>query len=304
MLNMILQNCSQRNISLANFTTNSAFEVREIMSNTLVNFEFILAEEDGNTINHMFLSSINIVEEMNATAHNISEALKLYTEKIEKTENPEQILEDFETLKKTVLAVLYRTVEKTVKVHPIWASMTLCIMFLPGSIFMVVFIGYICQGNILEVGFLGAVCVFLLAFCFPIGVIVSPICQAIMILIGSNEVIGTFEMLTGMAIGLEAFFESAPQIVLQLYIIFHTSSYSATQMVSILLSLIMLTKTTIMFELLDESDRPCRTILIYLLIQIPIYTLSVFFRLGSISLSCIIFGYWTFLPMILLLCIL
>merc|ERR1711942_71445 len=41
----------------------------------------------------------------------------------------------------------------------------------------------------------------------------------------------------------------------------------------------------------------------YLLIQIPIYACSAYFRLGSFSLSCIFFSYWTIIPMLLIVCI-
>ena len=42
----------------------------------------------------------------------------------------------------------------------------------------------------------------------------------------------------------------------------------------------------------------------YLLIAIPLYATSAFFRLGSISLSCIFFGYWAVIPLLLLFAVL
>ena len=71
----------------------------------------------------------------------------------------------------------------------------------------------------------------------------------------------------------------------------------------------MLTKTTTEFELMEDSDPDersnlsCKTKVMYLLIQIPIYACSAYFRLGSFSLSCVFFGYWTIIPMLLLLVI-
>ena len=68
--------------------------------------------------------------------------------------------------------------------------------------------------------------------------------------------------------------------------------------------MVMLTKTTIMFELIEDHDNPssrsCMDTLRYLLVMIPLYTFSAVFRLGTISLSSVFFGYWTVLPILVL----
>merc|ERR1719312_901584 len=68
-----------------------------------------------------------------------------------------------------------------------------------------------------------------------------------------------------------------------------------------------LIRTTAMLELINhekkKKGRTCTDSLFYLLLTIPLYTCSAYSRLGSLSLSCIFFGYWTVLPVLILACI-
>ena len=142
----------------------------------------------------------------------------------------------------------------------------------------------------------------LLTFCFPLGILFTPTCQALAVLTGSDGLFTLIETLTEWATGFEAFFESAPQIILQLYIIFKSGIVSTTQLVSIMFSIIMLGKTTVMYDLMG-TERTCMTLAFFLL-HLPLYAGSGFFRLGGITMSLVFFGYWTIIPIFVLFCIL
>ena len=71
-------------------------------------------------------------------------------------------------------------------------------------------------------------------------------------------------------------------------------------MISIMLSLAMLTKTAIFFEMF-VTRKSWKLKLAYFTIHLPFYILSAYFRLGSIALSTIFFGVWSLVPLIVLL---
>ena len=48
------------------------------------------------------------------------------------------------------------------------------------------------------------------------------------------------------------------------------------------------------------SRRGVRNTLSYLILHLPLYLTSGYFRLGTLTLSCIFYGYWTILPVFLL----
>ena len=106
--------------------------------------------------------------------------------------------------------------------------------------------------------------------------------------------------MTELVVSFEAFLESAPQIILQLYIIFNTGIVSTTQIVSIILSLAILTKTAIFFGMW-RPNIAWKVKLPYLFIHAPFYIFSAYFRLGSLALSTIFFGFWTVIPVTLFL---
>ena len=59
----------------------------------------------------------------------------------------------------------------------------------------------------------------------------------------------TLVFVTEMTTALEAFFESGPQIIHQFYIVFAKKEITATQVISITLSLVMMAKTTVIISL-------------------------------------------------------
>ena len=99
-----------------------------------------------------------------------------------------------------------------------------------------------------------------------------------------------------MVSALEAFFESGPQIIHQLFIVCATKEISATQAISITISLLMLAKTTVMYDMMyNENGTGKRSIsqtIKYLLAILPLYISSVVFKAGSISIFFMFFGFY------------
>ena len=137
----------------------------------------------------------------------------------------------------------------------------------------------------------------LLTFCFPLGVLTSQICEIFIVSTNSEEMIKSIQYITETAAAFEAFLECAPQIILQSYIIFISGQVTTTQIVTILCSVIMFVKTTIMYEFVEKG---CGTKLCKLIGFLWIYFWSGYFRLGTIILSCIFFQFWTIIPVCIL----
>merc|ERR1712013_701057 len=154
------------------------------------------------------------------------------------------MLQLFEKLRESVLSAVYSTVQKIVKIHPIWAGMTVGLMFLPGVVFAPVALFacclICCEEELGSRAERVAVCFFLP----PVSL--SEFLQSWFIPPGTG---GATDWLTDIAVAFEAFLESAPQIMLQWYIVYHSGVMSSTQMISIFLSVVMLTKTAAMFEM-------------------------------------------------------
>ena len=63
-------------------------------------------------------------------------------------------------------------------------------------------------------------------------------------------------------------------------------------------SVFMLTKTTILYDLMYNSATEARKLfsastLTYVLAVLPLYLSSIVFKVGSISVFCMFFGWWT-----------
>lgn len=191
--------------------------------------------------------------------------------------------------------------------------MTLALMFAPGLVFglnafMIRMDDTRMVGN-LQIGKCGNIFIYYvlfpaLTFCFPFGVLFSQVSEIFVFPFGDEAMIAAIEYVTNMTIGFEAFLESAPQIILQMYIVFSSGIVSNTQIVSIIFSMVMLAKTTIMYDLMGTKKSSSIITVVYLLAHLPMYLCSGYFRLGTITLSCIFFGYWTILPIFLLFCFL
>ena len=120
----------------------------------------------------------------------------------------------------------------------------------------------------------------LLTFCFPLGMIMAQATEIYLLAIDDTELLKPIQFITNGAIGLEAFLESGPQTILQLYIIFDTKKIFFTQAAFILTSLVNLAKTAIMYDFLMYRNAMSTTDFVstisYLASVLPLYLFSVY----------------------------
>lgn len=117
-----------------------------------------------------------------------------------------------------------------------------------------------------------------------------------------------------LAVGGEAFFESGPQMVLQLFTIQYGYQTGPLQIATICLSFFLLAKTAVMVDLLyletngtkfENSWKICCIEIPIQKIQhvltvIPAYTTGIMFRIGALSITTAYLRYWSIIPIILL----
>ena len=204
-------------------------------------------------------------------------------------------------------------------IHPKWSTLTFVIMFAPGllvGIYALLTRGLKtvqnCPLDECPHWFQSSLLIlcFLMTFCFPIGALCVQAFELVIVNLAYRGYIKDYKMLialkhiTEMTTVLEAFFESGPQIVLQIYITCATREVTATQAVSIMISLIMLAKTTVVYDMMyNETGTGNRTFgqtSKYLLAILPLYATSAVFKAGSIALFCIFFGFYTSVLILLL----
>ena len=144
----------------------------------------------------------------------------------------------------------------------------------------------------------------LMSIAFPIGILATQVFECVILImayrspsIEYEKILENLAFVNAMVTAMEAFFESGPQIILQIYIICATRNITATQAISISFSLIMLAKTTIMYDMMynetGNGKRSFSQTMKYLLAILPLYISSVIFKTGSISLFTIFFGFYT-----------
>ena len=140
----------------------------------------------------------------------------------------------------------------------------------------------------------------LTTFKFPIGMLCSVTFKCLIVFMAycgfnvDNSILQTLVFITEMTTALEAFFESGPQIIHQLYIVFAKKQITATLATSITLTLVMMAKTTVMYDILyNETGTGIRSIsqtVMYVLAILPLYVSSVIFKTGSTAIFFMSFG--------------
>ena len=148
-----------------------------------------------------------------------------------------------------------------------------------------------------------------LTFVFPFGVLGIQAFEFVILLFQKcrknvvaeeeDDMKMTLNFISETSTALEAFLESAFQISLQICIICATKEASNIQIASISFSLIMLAKATIVYDLTytkGSADRPHWRTLIYIVSVLPVYACSTIFKIGSISISAMLWGHgvWLF----------
>ena len=192
--------------------------------------------------------------------------------------------------------------------HPVWACLTFAIMLGPGLIvcFYMVTSGFLKNITPIEqtpkwfqqkLFLLGMISTFI----FPIGVLLTQFFELFIIWLASintdpskrkeyDDMLKTIRFITQVEAAIEAFFESVPQLVLQTYIIAATKEATKTQIVTITFSMVMLAKTTILYDLMynstgvDRMERPLRTTAKYLVAVLPLYVTSAIFKVNTITI--------------------
>ena len=192
--------------------------------------------------------------------------------------------------------------------HPVWACLTFAIMLGPGLIvcFYMVTSGFLKNITPIEqtpkwfqqkLFLLGMISTFI----FPIGVLLTQFFELFVIWLASintdpskrkeyDDMLRTIRFITQVEAAIEAFFESVPQLVLQTYIIAATKEATKTQIITITFSMVMLAKTTILYDLMynstgvDRMERPLRTTAKYLVAVLPLYVTSAIFKVNTITI--------------------
>ena len=142
----------------------------------------------------------------------------------------------------------------------------------------------------------------LMIFIFPIGMLLTLVFESVIVFKAyrgfnvDEDMFKTLLFITEMATALEAFFESSPQIIHQIYIACATREVTVTQAISVTISMIMLAKTTVMYDMMynqrGTGTRSFRQTIKYLIAILPLYISSVAFKAGSIAIFCMFMGFY------------
>ena len=100
----------------------------------------------------------------------------------------------------------------------------------------------------------------------------------------------------------EAYFESVPQLILQIFSILKGYPSSGIQLVTIFTSALMIVKTGIQFDLKvdEEEGRGERDInYLYIIRIIPLYMSALFFRIAAVTFIATYLRYWSLIPILL-----
>ena len=167
------------------------------------------------------------------------------------------------------------------ELHETWGYIGLGITFLPGAIILLFVLPMLCfrlQKCSLKNILWGLLMVF--ACCtFPMSVLVGQFFGLFAV-----RKLENYERYITIATGVEAYFESAWQMVFQFYTIMYGYPVSNIQVVSILISFFLLANTSISVDTLDVNS-DCWTQFKHLMKSIPVYTCCIIFRISSLSLT-------------------
>ena len=141
--------------------------------------------------------------------------------------------------------------------------------------------------------------VVLCVFFFPVGVLSAQFWHIYALVTDDEDMIKQFEFVTTRMRGFEAFFESGPQLTLQMFIDFYTGSWTETQLASICFSLFTLSSTAVFSDMLFAKLKDVKTTLAYLASVLPLYFSSVVFKVGSLTFTIIYLRYYAIIPIVL-----
>ena len=189
-----------------------------------------------------------------------------------------------------------RTIERS---DPVWTAVGIGIVFLPGLLSIPLFF----TTAITNRSWKGALAALILSLFYPITLIVV---QLLMLLIactgrGGN---GKNKGIQGVAmtmVGLEAFWESFPQMVLQVCTLLYGYPITPIQRVTIITSFILLAKTSISYDMMmTTSDLTLNETVKHILKTMPCYFTTIVSRVLSISLTISYLRIWSIVPITIL----
>ena len=182
---------------------------------------------------------------------------------------------------------------------PLWTGIGIGIVFLPGLLSIPLFF----TTAITNRSWKGAIAALILSLFYPITLIVV---QLLMLLIactgrGGN---GKNKGIQGVAmtmVGLEAFWESFPQMVLQVCTLLYGYPITPIQRVTIITSFILLAKTSISYDMMmTTSDLTLNETVKHILKTMPCYFTTIVSRVLSISLTISYLRIWSIVPITIL----
>ena len=182
---------------------------------------------------------------------------------------------------------------------PLWTGIGIGIVFLPGLLSIPLFF----TTAITNRSWKGALAALILSLFYPITLIVV---QLLMLLIactgrGGN---GKNKGIQGVAmtmVGLEAFWESFPQMVLQVCTLLYGYPITPIQRVTIITSFILLAKTSISYDMMmTTSDLTLNETVKHILKTMPCYFTTIVSRVLSISLTISYLRIWSIVPITIL----
>ena len=136
-LEKLLKNTTDENKSTHGFFRSAAAEIQDILREAVKDSEMVVSDIK----NHLYIETTQVVEILNTTALNISETSKVAEQEVKQAKNVDEKLETFKIFTATLLSTVRNAVDRIVKFHPIWASMTLGIMFIPGPVLICIWWG-------------------------------------------------------------------------------------------------------------------------------------------------------------------
>ena len=306
--------------------TGKASELGEVIKKAKRNLKMLLSSKPGSAdfIEDIFKKSVVLAFKTENSLEDFQQIEDRGGFKDE-TREKKHALRDLKDLKEEFESEAVRTgkaIDDFEGYGPIWAILNFAIMLCPG-----LFVGFYA---IFSKGFMNntplrqiktqwfritlMIIGVLLTFIFPIGLIAIQVFEVVILVYSSRDpiyqdldetqdMLETLRFIAEMTVAIEAFFESVPQIILQKYIICFKGEATLTQKISMVFSVFMLAKTTILYDLMYNRATEGRKLfsintLKYVLAVLPLYLTSIVFKVGSISLFCMFFGPWT--PVILL----
>ena len=178
--------------------------------------------------------------------------------------------------------------------HEIWGLLGIFIIFFPGIVAIPPVLFYQSNMGRYKMAIIFAV----LLCCYPITLISISFGSLFRITIGKGSQILWF---TRVMVGAEAFFESFPQMILQLFTIAYGYEITTAQKVSIFASFLLISRTAISYDLLmAQKEFSLSDTIIHTIKVLPGYVTTILFRVAAFTLTIAFLRGWSIIPIFIL----